>query len=270
MAKKKKKKDELPLDYGIGCLSIVQMRQKPDIQSAICSQLLFGELFTIVSRKSKKWIKIECALDKCSGWINPQQVHLLNTRQYLVFQQNVGISIELAASLTADSKSFPILIGSSLPGFDGMSFKMPDGKYIFNGQAIMTDDRKPSPELLVKIAKKYLNTPYQSGGRSPFGIDASGLTQMIFKIMGIPLPRHAAQQSELGEIIDFVLLSKEGDLAFFIDKENKINHVGIMYGENEIIHVDGHVRIDRLDHEGIYNVNTKKYTHRLKFVKRIL
>ncbi|MFT5383148.1 MAG: hypothetical protein ACI81W_000545, partial [Saprospiraceae bacterium] len=47
-------------------------------------------------------------------------------------------------------------------------------------------------------------------------------------------------------------------------------HVGIIMADNQIIHASGQVRIDKIDHFGIYNVDSKKYSHRLRVIKRIL
>ncbi len=266
---KAKKSNRGPLDYGICFLSSIPIRRKPEDQSEMISQLLFGERVTIVGRKNKSWIKVECDYDGYIGWIDPKQIILIDIDEFQKFGERTGVCLDLTSSYSNGNMSCPIFIGSSLPNFDGMSFLMPNGKCIYNGQAIMTNDRKPSVDLLIKIAKKYMNAPYLWGGRSPAGIDCSGFTQMVFKLMGVKLPRDAYQQAEKGDIVDFVELSREGDLAFFENKNGNIHHVGIMYGEGYIIHASGHVRVDRLDHEGIYNEEIKRYTHRLKFVRRI-
>ena len=151
-----------------------------------------------------------------------------------------------------------------------MSLKIDGEKLLYNGQAVSPLEVDPSPELIVKVAKKYLHAPYLWGGRSPFGIDCSGLTQVIFKIFGIKLPRDAYQQAEYGEIVDFVETSQIGDLAFFENKEGNIHHVGIMLGNKEILHASGIVRIDRIDHFGIYHHGKRSYTHKLRFVRRII
>ena len=65
-----------------------------------------------------------------------------------------------------------------------------------------------------------------------------------------------------------VAQAREGDLAFFENDEGRITHVGIVLNDGKIIHAAGRVRIDMLDHYGIYNKDKKKYTHRLKVVKR--
>ncbi len=107
------------------------------------------------------------------------------------------------------------------------------------------------------------------GGRSTFGVDASGFTQLIYKNCGIPLNRSVEQQSEQGIPLSFIEESKPGDLAFFDNKEGVIHHVGIILPNNYIVHAFGKVRIDRLDHTGIFNPETKQYTHQLRVIKSL-
>ena len=84
------------------------------------------------------------------------------------------------------------------------------------------------------------------------GIDCSGLTQMIYRINGYNIPRDAAQQVKLGETLSFIDESEVGDLAFFDDEDDNIIHVGLLLGNNYILHAHGEVRIDRIDQTGIY------------------
>ena len=115
----------------------------------------------------------------------------------------------------------------------------------------------------------FLNSPYLWGGKSSFGVDCSGFTQQVFKLMGIGLPRDAYQQVSTGETVDFLQLACCGDLAFFDNENGDITHVGILLSSNSIIHASGYVRIDTIDHLGIINILTGKRTHNLRIIKRM-
>ena len=116
----------------------------------------------------------------------------------------------------------------------------------------------------------YLNTPYLWGGKTPFGIDCSGFSQMVYKLNGYNLLRDAYQQATQGEILSFIEESEAGDLAFFDNEEGKITHVGIIMNDNYIIHAHGKVRIDRLDHFGIMNIDTMRHTHKLRIITKVI
>ena len=256
--------------HAISIVSVIPIRKKADDTSEITSQLLFGEVCYIISKKNKSWIKIRCEWDDYEGWIDPKQVLQIPESDFVSFQEESVYTLELAHSVTNGDIAHPIVMASTLVNYDGISFKINKEKFTYNGQFIDPKKIEVSPELIVKVAKKYLFAPYLWGGRSPFGIDCSGLTQCIFKLFGIRLPRDAYQQASHGELVDFVETSKVGDLAFFENKEGRIHHVGIILENNEILHASGYVRIDKIDHYGIYHHGKRSYTHKLRFVKRIL
>jgi cell wall-associated NlpC family hydrolase len=131
------------------------------------------------------------------------------------------------------------------------------------------EGQHPKTQLL-NTAFLFLNTPYLWGGKTPFGIDCSGFTQMVYKLNGYALLRDASQQATQGETLSFIEESEPGDLAFFDNQEGVITHVGIIMKDNYIIHAHGKVRIDRLDHSGIYNVDSKRHTHKLRVIKKII
>jgi gamma-D-glutamyl-L-lysine dipeptidyl-peptidase len=255
------------MKYGIAVLSVIAIRKEMSHKSELISQLLFGETYEIV-QKQGSWLLIRCTYDAYEGWIDENQHCELTEREYLnITASDAGLALELVNSAVSSTHSVPILAGSSLQFFDGMNFKIGKEKFIYNGQAVQSDAK--SPAVFERIALRYINAPYLWGGRSPFGIDCSGLTQVVFKFTGISLLRDAYQQAGQGSVVNFIEEVQPGDLAFFANEEGRIVHVGIILKDNRIIHASGKVRIDKIDHFGIYNTEQKKYSHNLKIIKRI-
>ena len=233
------------------------------------SQILFGEPFEVV-RVRKNWARIRCGWDNYEGWIDVKQYHDISEEEYIDTLNKPSYSLELVEPVMASDHFIPVLIGSNLPAYDGVNLRLNSTKYTYSGQVINPSESKDNLNLLIKIVRKYLYAPYLWGGRSPFGIDCSGLVQSVFKMIGINLPRDAYQQVKEGELVSFVEEVQPGDLAFFQNDAGRVTHVGIMMDDQKIIHASGRVRIDRLDHYGIYNESTKKYSHQLRVIKRLL
>ena len=159
-----------------------------------------------------------------------------------------------------NNQLYPILLGSNL---NGLSYL----EHYFEGAK---SKGKLNKSDIVNTGLLYLNTPYLWGGKTPFGIDCSGFTQMVYKLNGFNILRDASQQASQGDALSFIEESSPGDLAFFDNNEGDIIHVGIIMENHRIIHAHGKVRIDLLDHSGIYNVDTQKHSHKLRVIKRIV
>ncbi len=256
--------------YGICVLSCIPVRIRPDERSAISSQMLFGECFEILKYKTKKWIKILCEWDGCIGWIDAFQVERITEKEFDSYTNEFSVALELNQLAFSEKRGINLLLGSSLPNYDGMSFKCSGEKFTYSGQAIKAQDKIWKRDFVEKIARKYLHAPYSLKGRSPFGIDSSGYVQMLAKILNVRLPRSISDQVRIGDPIDFVEQARLGDLAFFANKEGEIHHAGFVLDDGLIIHAYGYVRIDKFDHQGIYNKSLKKYTHHLRVIKRII
>lgn len=258
------------MEHGICELSIVPIRREPLHKSEITSQLLFGETYTVIEKKPE-WLLVKCSYDDYEGWLDRKQHSSTGKRTYdKIAGSRQPVALDLVNTISSPSRHMKIMIGSTLPKFDGMRFSLNDEEFVYNGQAIMPENNYDHEKILEKCAMKYLNAPYLWGGRGPFGIDCSGFTQMVFKLLGMKLKRDSYQQAQQGSDVDFIDLAKEGDLAFFSNKEGKIVHTGIILKDSRIIHASGKVRIDRIDSNGILNAETKKYSHNLKRIKRVL
>ena len=252
--------------YGICNLSIVPCRKEPSDKSEMVTQLLFGEHFEVLEEK-KSWTLIRTAYEGYECWIDKKQFLPLKDIKG-ISESTTAITTEIVQLAEDQNKSIiPILLGSSLPKYNKKSFSLGKEEYSFDGDSVFPFAKKKEHSI-IEVAKWYLNTPYLWGGRSPFGIDCSGFTQMVYKLNGIKLKRDAWQQADQGKVLGFIEEAKPGDLAFFDNEDGKIVHVGIILAAGRIIHASGKVRIDKLDHQGIYNEEQKKYTHRLRVAKK--
>lgn len=247
-------------------LSVIPIRENPSHSSEMVSQILFGEVFQIIEREGE-WLFIKTAYDQYTGWIDEKQALEINAElsSHLEF---ITLDVNTMALKGEYKQPFYLPAGSCLPFYtDG---KCQIGKDFY--QIISSNVTIPNPEDfntdVAEIAKRFLNVPYLWGGRTHFGIDCSGFSQIVFKILGIRLNRDASQQAEQGTLVDFLTEAKAGDLAFFDNEEGRITHVGIMLNNSQIIHASGRVKIDRIDNRGIFSSDLKKYSHKLRIIKR--
>ena len=249
------------MQYGICHLSIVPLCFEPTNESQLVTQLLYGDFFKVLEKR-KYWSKIRLAFDSYEGWIDNKQYQEIEEDQYKTLNKSVPkLSIDLVEFIQDKNEQLhPILLGSSLNGLSILN-------HFHDGHIV--EGKKPKSNI-IKTSFLYLNTPHLWGGKSPFGIDSSGFTQMVYKLNGYKLLRDASQQATQGEALSFIEESEPGDLAFFDNNEGEIIHVGLIMQDNYIIHSFGKVRIDRLDHTGIYNVDQKSHTHKLRVIKKII
>lgn len=252
--------------FGICNLAIVPLRLEPSDRSEMTTQVLFGEHFKILEQ-TEKWSRIELAYDGYNGWIDNKQYRLISQADYEVLTNNpVVLNGDLIEYLTTpDNQLLSVPLGSTLTFLDLPSINTDN--FLFEGLKV---SGVTSKQQLIQTAFMYLNAPYLWGGKTPFGLDCSGFTQMVYKLNGYSLLRDASQQATQGEALSFIEESEPGDLAFFDNEEGRIIHVGIIMEDNHIIHAHGKVRIDRLDHLGIYNTDTKRHSHKLRVIKKII
>lgn len=258
--------------YGICNLSIVPCRRSPSDRSEMVTQLLFGETFEIIEEQ-KKWVKIKNSFDNYISWIDKKQYQPLTQKTYnSIIKEPIYLSSDLVQTVIISStdNALPIVLGSQLPSLKGTAFKIEEVLYEYDGPTVKAGTVKKIRATIIQNAYLYLNAPYLWGGRSPFGIDCSGFTQMVFKLSGINILRDASQQAKEGQAIDFIDEARPGDLAFFDNDAGKIIHVGILLGDGLIIHASGKVRVDKFDHYGIYNEEKKGYSHQLRIIKSLV
>jgi len=233
--------------------SVAPLRREPSDKSEMISQALYGERAEILEHQ-EKWSMVRMEADGYEGWIDNKQLAVVQSDDSLVMLSSaispcVLSNGELIILPAGSLISSDLRCDSTQPGWNG------------------------SAESLESCALQFLNAPYLWGGRTVLGIDCSGFTQLLMRLNGKMLPRDAYQQAECGSPINFIEEAQTGDLAFFDNSEGRIIHVGMVLRQSptnvRIIHASGCVRIDTLDHEGIFNHTSEQYTHKLRIIKRI-
>jgi len=265
--KKTNKMDEtFQSTYAVSYLSVLPLRAEPNHRSEMVSQILFGEYLKVLETKDD-WSYIQLEQDAYKGWVETFQITDVSKKEFDQVAQSPKVKVlDNLNIITVDNKKLTLVKGSNLPFYS-------EGTFLYKGERIPYKadivSGNQNTEKLIETAHSYINTPYLWGGKNPLGVDCSGFSQMVYHINGHMIHRDASLQAKQGELIAFLSEAKPGDLAFFDNDKGNITHVGIILEDEKIIHAaHGSVRIDKLDQEGIYNAEEKKYTHHLRMVRR--
>ncbi|MFV0305495.1 MAG: NlpC/P60 family protein [Moheibacter sp.] len=253
------------MKYAICQVSVSPLRAEASDRSEMVSQILFGEKVEIIDTKNN-WIKIKADFDAYEGWTDKKQYFELSESEYNSTENSIYATDSFNLAVI-DNTPITLPMAAHLANLSHGKITFGEKEFDYIGE---TNSGNFSKEEIPTLAKLYLNTPYLWGGKSVFGIDCSGMVQQVYKLCGVKLPRDAYQQAELGDALSFVEEAEPGDLAFFDNAEGKITHVGIVIGDNKIIHAHGNVRIDPIDITGIFNTDSQTYSHKLRVIKRIL
>jgi cell wall-associated NlpC family hydrolase len=241
-------------------LSIVPVRKEPSDRAEMVTQWLFGETADLLERQDK-WSLLRFHHDGYQGWVDNKQLRATDNTT----AASAVRSIDSFTSVATDKGPLLLPFGAVLDSFA----QGHNGEHIASTGNTTRSLTGTPVERLLSLTDRWLNAPYLWGGRTPAGVDCSGLTQMLFMAAGVLLPRDAWQQAELGAPVELVDLAIPGDLAFFDNAEGRIVHVGIVLADRRILHASGQVRIDALDHQGIYNAQDGRYSHQLRMLKRV-
>jgi len=243
-------------------VSVSPVRAEDRDASEIVTQLLFGEIVTIEEIKAP-WSKVVTFADSYPGYVDVKHLRFLTDKEVKRWMDGSGIQSALLQKIDTPWGQQLTYRGSYISAGQDGNFHIGNDTFHISERIEEIYFHSPSD-----AARHYLNTPYLWGGKSPFGIDCSGLMQQIFRFFNINLPRDASQQAECGAVLDFQDRS-ENDLAFFINQQGKVIHVGIVCEDGGIIHASGCVRKDSLTPEGIVHSENQSITHKLSEIRRM-
>ncbi|WP_118972074.1 C40 family peptidase [Taibaiella koreensis] len=260
----------MTLAYAVCSVSVMPLRAEPSHRAEQVSQLLFGERMEVLAEEKNGWLQVRCEWDDYEGWVKKGQVAIITYKEYRkpLHYYNTGIT----DLVQVEHGHFLLSPGSSLFLMKRRDIKWGAKEYSFKGRKVALKQIEASAEGLRAYSKLFAGSPYQWGGRSLMGLDCSGFTQVVYKLLNTRIPRDASQQALIGETVDFLQEVRCGDLAFFDNEEGRINHVGILLNDHTIIHAtetSGCVVTDPIDNGGIISKQLRMRTHKLRLIKRV-
>ena len=218
-------------------VAFTELREKPQRDCAIDTQLMFGEDVKVHAEKDG-WSWVQAERDQYVGWLETKTLifeyspvtHLVCVpRTFLYPEPDLKLPHKGMRSMGTG------LVIAGEEERRGTKYKI-----LETGEAIIAHHIRPIDEHendYVSVAEKLLRTPYLWAGTTAFGLDCSGLVKLTMFMCGQNVLRDSDMQAAtIGEEIiagkNFENV-KRGDLIFWR------GHVGIAQGEGLLLHANG-------------------------------
>lgn len=254
-------------DERVVAVPVANMYSSASANTDVVSQAILGSSVAVLEVK-KKWARVQTS-DQYTGWLPVSQVLKRDVSDPYAFHGHFVQVESLFANLyreTDVTEHAPLLtvpfetrleVAADVKDDGGrwLHVVLPDRRTAWIQRSDVTPDPKPlTIEQSIELAKRFLGLPYLWGGRSSYGYDCSGFTQMLVRSRGINMPRDADLQAAWDGME--VIARKDlqpGDLLFFGRSADKITHTAMFIGNGEIIHATTNgrpvVQVSRLEDE---------------------
>ena len=251
----------LVVNEGVG-----EIRKSPDHASEQVTQVMLGHPLRVLSTRNQ-WFRVVTE-DGYRGWIRAWSVQEFSQSEFETYCFGPAVEVDSMVARVrekATGRSDAIreaTLGARLQrtGRSGnwIRLRLPDGErgylhardLLVDSESLRRRSRPVHIPAVLRTANRFLGVPYQWGGCTPKGLDCSGLTQTVFRLHGVLLPRDAHQQMQWVRAegyLDRDLQSiVKGSLIFFGESMRKATHVGIGLGGGRMLHAMGRVRTDSL------------------------
>ncbi len=238
-------------DYAVVVSTIGTLKKEPDFKSETVDEALFGMVVKLLKKASDNWYYITTSYDY-EGYIHDSQIHIcgdeaLNWDRNANHMIKFGI-IDIMAEPSFQSYQLLELTRGAVVKLSGKTNEkwseiilptktMGWVRTEFIADRIRPQDSKPNEDILrkniINTALSYLGSQYRWGGKTPYGIDCSGLCSISYLINGIVIYRdaHIKEEFHMRKITREEI--KPADLLYWP------GHVAMYLGNDKYIHSTG-------------------------------
>lgn len=240
--------------FGIVAIAALDMRRRPAHTAEMGSQLLLGETVRVIrSADAGRWLLAENETDAYRGWVRAWGLHFAGPRTIAGWRRRArGVTVLWAEARESPGRGrllTPLFWGARVvPGArEGRHrrIELPDGTRGWAPVRALAAMAGSRPRLMDRV-RGLLGIPYLWGGRTPGGMDCSGLVQLLMAEQGVRLPRDAGDQERSCRPLPAGASPRAGDLAFFGPRRAPAGHVGVMLDASRYVHARGRVRVNSL------------------------
>lgn len=238
--------------------TVVSLREKPSEQVCLDDELLYGMTAEILEEvpdadgNAIEWVHIRTEY-RYEAYCKKADLLTEESRLARWGQGGLCVVVQSYADVLSEPKVQGICLESvprggrllrigETPEREGwIEVELADGRRGYTREKFLgpyysrqfTEDEDAFRSRLVEMAKGYLGTQYRWGGKSPLGIDCSGLTSMCYMLCGVSIYRNARMMEgfPIKEIRPEE--KKPGDLLFFP------GHIAMYIGDDRYIHSTG-------------------------------